>query len=114
MLTRREFLAAGLAATGGLLVNRLAAQVTQTVPSGRLNVHQLQPFIEVLPTPGIARPQGLRAGPAGTRLPHYRLAMREFVAKVHRDLPPTRMWGYEGISPGPTIEASVGEPLEVE
>lgn len=40
--------------------------------------------------------------------------MREAEAKVHRDLPPTRVWTYEGTSPGPTIEARSGQPLIVE
>ena len=40
--------------------------------------------------------------------------MRQFAAKVHRDLPPTRMWGYDGCSPGPTFEARCGEALLIE
>ncbi len=40
--------------------------------------------------------------------------MREFFGKVHRDLPPTRQWGYNGISPGPTIETRSGQPVTVE
>jgi spore coat protein A len=40
--------------------------------------------------------------------------MREFQAEVHRDLPPTTFWGYEGMSPGPTFEARSGHPLIVE
>jgi len=40
--------------------------------------------------------------------------MREFESKLHRDLPPTRQWGYGGISPGPTIETRSGEPVTVE
>jgi len=40
--------------------------------------------------------------------------MREFQAKVHRDLPPTTFWGYNGMSPGPTFEARSGQALSVE
>ena len=40
--------------------------------------------------------------------------MREFESKVHRDLPPTRQWGYEGCSPGPMIETRAGEPVTIE
>ncbi len=40
--------------------------------------------------------------------------MGEFYSKVHRDLPPTRLWGYDGSSPGPTIEARQGEATSVE
>ncbi len=40
--------------------------------------------------------------------------MREFQAKVHRDVPPTTFWGYDGMSPGPTFEAHSGQPLIIE
>ncbi|WP_263381350.1 multicopper oxidase family protein [Granulicella arctica] len=39
--------------------------------------------------------------------------MSEFQQKVHRDLPPTTVWGYNGTWPGPTIEARSGEPINV-
>jgi spore coat protein A, manganese oxidase len=40
--------------------------------------------------------------------------MRQFQAKVHRDIPPTTLWGYDGSSPGPTFETRSGEPVLVE
>ena len=40
--------------------------------------------------------------------------MSEVRVKVHRDLPPTRMWGYNGTSPGPVIEARSGQSLRIE
>jgi len=40
--------------------------------------------------------------------------MREFQAKIHRDLPPTTFWGYDGMSPGPTFQARSGETITVE
>ncbi|MGA8030694.1 MAG: multicopper oxidase, partial [Bryobacteraceae bacterium] len=33
--------------------------------------------------------------------------------KIHRDLPPTTLWGYNGNWPGPTIEARRGNPVAV-
>ena len=33
--------------------------------------------------------------------PLVEAALRDFQAKVHRDLPPTTFWGYGGMSPGP-------------
>jgi spore coat protein A len=70
-----------------------------------LNPAALPKFVDALPIPEKARP--VRKG-------HYRIAMREFQAKVHRDLAPTAFWGYEGMSPGPTIEARSGEAITVE
>ena len=40
--------------------------------------------------------------------------MREFLTRVHRDLKPTRMWGYDLASPGPTFETRSGQGLLVE
>jgi spore coat protein A len=44
----------------------------------------------------------------------HRIVAREFQAKVHRDLPATTFWGYNGMSPGPALETRSGEPLSVE
>jgi spore coat protein A len=42
------------------------------------------------------------------------LAMGQLQSKVHRDVKPTRMWGFGGSSPGPTFETRRGESLLVE
>ena len=44
---------------------------------------------------------------------HPEIRMRRFQHKAHRDLPPTTMWGYNGIWPGPTFEVRSGQPLAV-
>src|SRR5207245_11670657 len=66
--------------------------------------HPLSPFVDPLTFP----PRRLITEPA-------RLAMRlETTAhRFHRDLPPSRVWTYEGHLPGPTIEVRRGVPLEV-
>ena len=48
------------------------------------------------------------------RVPYYRIAARAISAKLHRDLPPTRLWAYGGSVPGPTFETLSGEGLLVE
>jgi spore coat protein A, manganese oxidase len=65
----------------------------------------LTKYADALPVPQKARP--LRKG-------HFRVAMREFQAKIHRDLPLTTFWGYDGMSPGPTFEVRSGEAITVE
>ena len=47
-------------------------------------------------------------------IPLYRLAMREVRLKVHRDLPPARMWSFGGSFPGPTVETQSGHAVIVE
>lgn len=44
----------------------------------------------------------------------YVVKMEEFTQQLHRDLPPTRLWGYEGQYPGPTIDVNQGEKIKVE
>ncbi|MFU8829142.1 MAG: DNRLRE domain-containing protein, partial [Phycisphaerales bacterium] len=69
----------------------------------------LEPFVDALPRPGIAQPLTGAPGQAA----HYEIAMTEQFQKLHRDLPPTRVWGYDGSYPGPTIEAWRNEPVTV-
>jgi spore coat protein A len=74
----------------------------------------LEPFVESLPLPAVAQPTIGSPGGAAS----YTLAMREVEQKLHRDLPPTKVWGFgdgpTGASfPGPTIEAAAGQPVTV-
>jgi spore coat protein A len=45
--------------------------------------------------------------------PPVQIHMRPFRHQVHRDLPPTPMWGYNGMWPGPTFEVRKGQPISV-
>lgn len=74
----------------------------------------LEPFVDPLPRPAVAAPVAGTAGGAAT----YDLAIREVSQKLHRDLPPTRVWGFGAGAvgaafPGPTIEATSGTPVTV-
>ena len=71
--------------------------------SGRLT-HPLTPFVDKLPIP----PRRIVSEPT-------RLVVRLETAthRFHRDLPPSRVWAYDGSLPGPTIEVPRGVALEV-
>jgi len=69
----------------------------------------LEPFVDALPIPGVLAPTGIRAD--GT--PQYEVAMTQVQQQLHRDLPPTDVWAYAGTYPGPTIEATSNQPVEV-
>jgi FtsP/CotA-like multicopper oxidase with cupredoxin domain len=69
----------------------------------------LTPFVDPLPRPAIAQPISGTMGGTAT----YRLAITEFKQKLHRDLPATTVWGFDGGYPGPTIEAGVNQPVTV-
>jgi spore coat protein A len=69
----------------------------------------LCPFVDPLPIPATAVPTS--GTPGGTA--SYDIAMTEFTQQLHRDLPPTTVWGYGGSYPGPNIEARSGQPVTV-
>ena len=81
-----------------------------------LNPNTLARFVDTLPMPVVARPQGYRPvpGSTATRVPHYRVAMRAAAVKLHRDLPPTNLWTYGGALPGVMFDTRSGEGLSVE
>jgi spore coat protein A len=64
----------------------------------------------------VLAPTGTRPDPrqAGRQLPFHRILMTEAAVKVHRDVPLTRVWTYEGSMPGPTIEARRDQPILIE
>lgn len=47
-------------------------------------------------------------------VPYYKIKMQQFKQKLHRDLPETTVWGFEGSYPGPTIEVNMNEHIKVE
>jgi len=81
-----------------------------------LDASALARYVDPLPIPALAKPSGLRPSPSNpaTHIPYYRVAMREFQGKVHRDMRPTTFWGYGASCPGPTFEVRRGEPILVE
>ena len=75
----------------------------------------LTPFVDRLPSPKVATPtSGVPGGAA-----EYTLSLVERSQKLHRDLPATRVWGFDdgsgggGTYPGPTIEAYRDAPVSV-
>ncbi len=69
----------------------------------------LEPFVDAMPRPAIAQPVSGQVGGEAD----YEIAVRRVRQRLHRDLPDTLVWGYDGLFPGPTIEASVGETVTV-
>jgi spore coat protein A len=69
---------------------------------------KLTKFKDTLPIPPVIKP--LRQDRNFT---YYEIKMRETRQILHSELPPTTIWGYEGIYPGPTIEAEANEQVFV-
>jgi FtsP/CotA-like multicopper oxidase with cupredoxin domain len=66
----------------------------------------LAPFVDALPLPS----RLIAAEQDGRLTVHIRAGEHRF----HRDLPVSSIWGFEGMVPGPTIEAERGHPVTVE
>ncbi len=64
---------------------------------------ELAPFADRLPVPPVLRGRGGR----------LTVSMRTASVRLHRDLPATRLWTYEGGHLGPTIEARSGQRLRI-
>jgi FtsP/CotA-like multicopper oxidase with cupredoxin domain len=124
--SRRDILKLGaMAGAGAVMPNLLSGQTPNTrVPvQGGITFHGhvshrtaaqkaaaaaivngLQQFVDPLPIMPTLRPN-----PNGVT--HIR--MQPALQKVHRDLPPTPVWGYNGVWPGPTIEVRSGVPVKI-
>ncbi len=74
----------------------------------------LPPFVDALPILETAQPTSGRPGEQASYT--FRLVAAD--KKLHRDLPPTPVWAVDDGSttsfPGPTIEASVGNPVDID
>jgi spore coat protein A, manganese oxidase len=69
---------------------------------------ELEKFVDSLPIPSIIKPKGTCQGK-----PFYDVRMIETQHKFHRDIPKTKVWGYNGLVPGPTFEVEKNHPIYV-
>jgi spore coat protein A len=117
-LSRREFLTkSGILAVGLTLTsNDHNVRPVPAVPRSFFNPRSLARFVDPLPIPSIARSTGMRPDRANHKalVPYYRIAMTQFEAPLHRDLQPTKLWGFSSSVPGPTFNARKGAPFLVE
>jgi spore coat protein A len=115
-LTRRLFLAQGGMTTMALAMPQGMSHAAPPKLRTQLQASSLAQFVDPLPLPEIIKPTGQRPSPdnPAVLLPYYRVEMRQFESKLHRDLKPTRLWGYASTSPGPTFETRSGQGLLVE
>jgi len=132
--TRRQFLALARAAGGAAVAGSVASRTSRafggqadaaTASMGgmeqapqrqMLNPMTLARFVDQLPVPALAHSEGTRPSPVNRKvqLPYYRIEMTEFAARLHRDVAPTRQWGYGASVPGPTFETRSGQGVLIE
>jgi spore coat protein A len=108
MLSRRRLLNRSLYTAAGLSLGKAVPALGQAMASPRQvrSEVKLTRYVDPLPIPPVIRPTG---NPDEV----IDIEMRQFSHKVHRDLPHTTVWGYDGSWPGPTIETQSGQPLNI-
>ncbi|MET4560017.1 spore coat protein A [Lysinibacillus parviboronicapiens] len=67
-------------------------------------------FVDELPKPAIAKPKYCSGQP---RREYYELQMMAAEHRFHKRFPLSTIWGYNGLYPGPTIEASKDKTIYV-
>jgi spore coat protein A len=109
---RRRFLKLCAASASALILPARGAQADKAAASVKASASgtpaSIERFIDPLPRLQPIKPYAMR-GPTAL----YRVRMSEFHQKLHSQLPPTRLWGYEERYPGPLIEAMRGTPVEI-
>lgn len=68
---------------------------------------ELTPYLAPLPVPTVLRPASEDV------LRETEIALRPTWVRLHPQLPPTLMWGYDGQVPGPTIEVRRGQRVRI-
>ena len=108
VLSRRRLVRNGLCTAAGVAFRKSAPIFGQAMASPKQvrSGVKLARYVDALPIPPVIRPTG---NPEEV----IEIEMRQFKQKVHRDLPPTTLWGYNSSWPGPTIEVESGEPIKV-
>jgi spore coat protein A, manganese oxidase len=105
---RRDFFKNSLASLGAILLpSHFGLRQSRIEEANVPRVH-VSRFVDRLRVPKRLMPYERKAG-----VELYRVRALEFTQRLHSELPPTRLWGYEGEYPGPTIEAIRGLPIEV-
>jgi len=111
--TRRDFLklcatsAPALALTNPKAVHAASADFAGNHPAR--TPASIDRYIDPLPIPKRLHPYKT----AGDRA-EYHVRMLECSQRLHSQLPPTRLWGFQGQYPGPTFDVERGHPITVE
>ena len=109
MITRRQLVKLGLMGGAGLALplGRLQAGLARDRAAARAASPPVEVFAVPLPIPPVLEPTSSDA-----ETDYYEITQREGRVEILPGLP-TAVWGYDGIFPGPTIEARRGRRVAV-
>src|SRR5918995_991197 len=108
-ITRRRFLKLGAMAGAGLVLplGTLSVPVARMASSTAMRSPGVEPFRVPLPMPPVLEPVRTDSG-----ADYYEIAQRAAKQEILPGLK-TEIWGYEGIFPGPTVEARSGRNVVI-
>ena len=88
----------------------LAFAASPAAAQGLLDSSTLAKYVDALPNP-LANP----IAPVGVLdgAPYYEVSIGQFTQKLHRDLAPTTLWGYNNSYPGPLFNVQAGQTIKV-
>ncbi|GAA3116305.1 hypothetical protein GCM10017687_32250 [Streptomyces echinatus] len=89
------------------IIGRLVGETTADRAAKRPENNELMPYVAPLTVPPVLRPA------AGDVRCETEIALRPARVRLHPQLPPTLMWGYDGQVPGPTIEVRRGQRVRI-
>jgi spore coat protein A, manganese oxidase len=114
--SRREFLQKGGLWTAAALLHQTTHKSHGVQARPALDLGSITRYVDPLPIPPFAKSTGTRPSPtnASVNIPYYKIPMRAFEMKVHRDMGPTSMWGFGGVFPGPTFDLPRDQEILVE
>ncbi|MFI1830558.1 O-aminophenol oxidase PhsA [Streptomyces sp. NPDC020412] len=85
----------------------VAAAVEEELREAAEAGRELTPFVDPLTVPRVLRPEVTEV------TQEVEVALRPAWVRLHSELPPTLVWGYEGEFPGPTIEVRRGQRVRI-
>jgi spore coat protein A, manganese oxidase len=108
-IARRRFLKLGAMAGAGLVLplGTLAVPVTRMAASTAMRSPGVEPFRVPMPMPPVLEPVRTDGG-----ADYYEIVQRATKQEILPGLK-TEVWGYEGIFPGPTVEARSGRNVVI-
>src|SRR4051794_29963352 len=125
-LTRRKLMQTGFLAGTGVLfgIPRSRGQILVT-PGVLMSSPPVRPWLEALPIPATKQPVNFLTGdiavPGDSVVPgnhqrysqfypqrFYELREQEALHSFHPDLPPSPIWGFDGLYPGPLFKEDYG------
>lgn len=107
-MKRKDFIKFGVLGSSSLLFPGKMKATRTTKKLIRLTSNGITKYKDTLPKPSVVQPVGKMKGSD-----YYEITVDQISQKLHSELGNTTLWGYNGLFPGPTIEARTNQSIWV-